>query len=81
MTMGFKTYNYMDKDGRVTPIVEATIRDQLESKKMYFVDPAYINYLPPKPPKKLTLKDHWKEFKDRIYLAIQVLRHGRDYLD
>lgn len=79
--IGFKTYTYKHGDGTETIITESLAIDRMESQKMFFINSDNIYFKPPPPPKRWTLKDYWKELKDRIYLAVQCLKHGRDYLD
>lgn len=75
--IGFKTYTWKD-----IKIVNSMLidRETIEAQKMFFLS-GELKFKPPSPPKKWTLKDYWKELKYRIYLAVQCLKHGRDYLD
>lgn len=79
--IGFKTYTYKHGDGTETIITESLAIDRMESQKMFFIDPAYIKVVPKSSPKPPTIRDYWEELKDRIYLAMKALRHGRDYFD
>lgn len=79
--IGFKTYTWTDKDGKVSQVLQSALQDNIEAQQVFCINPSYIRFKPPSPPKRWTLKDYWKEAKDRIYLAVQCLKHGRDYLD
>ena len=75
--IGFKTHTW-----KCVPIIKPTLigRDAIEAQRIFLLSEE-PKFKPPPPPRKWTLKDYWKEFKDRIYLAVQCLRHGRNYLD